>query len=82
MPATQAAHQTDPTDHDWQATFLAVILVASLHLLDVLLKWHANNLPDAIVDSESSANGLQKCQISLAKCSSGQSIRVISSLQS
>ena len=40
--ATQAAHQTDGTVQEWHTPFLAVILVASLHLLDVLLVWHAS----------------------------------------
>lgn len=40
--ATQAAHQIDVTDQEWHTAFLAVILVASLHLLDALLIWHAS----------------------------------------
>lgn len=40
--ATQTAHQTDVTDQEWHTAFLAVILMASLHLLDVLLVWHAS----------------------------------------
>lgn len=73
--AIQAGHQTGATDHDWRLHFL-------LHLLDVLLTQCASNLPDAAADSESSANGLQKCHTSLAKCSCGQRIRVTRSLQS
>lgn len=40
--ATRAAHQTDATDQEWHTAFLAVILVASLHLLDVSLAWHTS----------------------------------------
>lgn len=37
------AHQTDATDQEWHMAFLAVIPVASLHLLlDVLLIWHTS----------------------------------------
>lgn len=39
--ATQAAPRTDATDQEWHMAFLAVILVASLHFLDVLLIWHS-----------------------------------------
>lgn len=41
----------------------------------------ASNLPDAMTHNKSSANGLQRYQICLAKCSSGQSMRFTSSLQ-